>query len=136
MKIIIVALLLIIVISYLVYKIRTNFTKKELISFFLISLAVIILTTYLGKEQKNKMPNAFKKFYLNQTNIEIKKISASQTNVTVLKSDTNIYKFNYIILKNNQEYFCEANNIEVIEIENEYIFKNFKETCSQNKAYK
>lgn len=129
MKILIIALLVILIVSYLIYKIRTNFTKKEILGFFILLGVVIFLSTYFGKEQKNHLANAFKKYYLNKTSISIEKITAVQTDVTVVKSNTHIYSFDYILSKNKQEFFCEAKDIKVIQIEDEYIFENFNETC-------
>ncbi len=129
MQIIIFSLLIIALILYLIYKIKKSFTKKELTTYALVVVAIIVAIVFSSIEQKNQLPNAFKEYYKAHKNLEVLKLSYSKTNVEVLSSSKNVYKFNYIIKKDSYEYFCEAKNIEVIQVEDEYIFKNFKEEC-------
>lgn len=129
MQIIIFTLLIIAVIIYGVYKIKKTFTKTEIISFFAIIIFIIFGMSYLNNENKNKLPDTFKKEYLKNKKVEISKISFVQTNISVLNSTKEIYDFVYIITKNNQEYVCEAKNVEAQLIEDEYVFKPYKEDC-------
>lgn len=129
MQILIFSLLIIALIIYLVYKVKTSFTKRELVTTLLIGIAIIAGIVFLNIEKKNQLPNAFKQYYKEHKNLEVLKLSFNQTNVDVLSSSKNVYKFNYIIEKNSQEYFCEAKDVEVIQVEDEYIFKNFNEEC-------
>lgn len=129
MQILIFTLLILGLILFTIYKIKKSFSKKELLTFSVIVIAIIISFIYYNNKVENRLPIAFKKFYLEHKNIQIEKLSYLKTNIEVLKSSKNIYNFNYIFTKENKEYFCEAKDIEVIQIEDEFIFKNFKEDC-------
>ena len=129
MQILIFSVLIIALIVFLIYKIKKNFTKKELISFISIIVLIIVASIYFNKQNKDMMPKAFKQYYLKHNNLDVLKLSISQQNVQVLSSSKSIYNFDYIISKDAREYVCQAKDIEVIKIEDEYIFNNFKETC-------
>ncbi|GGD35037.1 hypothetical protein GCM10012288_06270 [Malaciobacter pacificus] len=129
MQILIFSLLIIALIIYLVYKIKTSFTKKELVTTSVVAVSIVVAILFFSVEKKNQLPNAFKQYYKEHKGLEVLKLSFNQTNVEVLSSSKNIYKFNYLIQKEGQEYFCEAKDVEVIKVEDEYIFKDFKEEC-------
>ena len=129
MQILIFSLLIIALILFLIYKIKKSFTKKELISFSSIIVLIIVASIYFNKQNQDSLPKAFKQYYLEHKNIEILKLSFSQQNVEVLSSSKSIYNIDYIISKDTKEYVCQAKDIEVIKIEDEYIFNNFKEEC-------
>lgn len=129
MQILIFSLLIIALIIYVVYKIKKTFTKKELISFTSIVILLITGAVYLNHLEENKLPNAFKANYLDEKGIKIEKLSINQTSLEVLSSSKQIYDFIYIINKNGKDLVCEAKNVEAQLIEDEYIFKNFKEEC-------
>ena len=54
-------------------------------------------------------------------------------NNKVVSSKTKfVYEFTYLVTKDNKEFLCTANNVEINKIEDNYIFKNFsdlKEEC-------
>ncbi len=129
MRIIIFSLLIIGFIAYIIYKIKQSFTKKELIFTAIALLSIIIISSYLTNKNHNKLANSFKEEYLKNKNIKIEKISYKQVNVQVLSSSDEIYDFVYIIKKNNQEFVCEAKAVETQLIEDEYVFKPYKEEC-------
>lgn len=129
MQILIFSLLIIALIIYVVYKIKKTFTKKELISFTSIVILLITGAVYLNHLEENKLPNAFKANYLDEKGIKIEKLSINQTTLEVLSSSKQIYDFIYIINKNGKDLVCEAKNVEAQLIEDEYVFKNFKEEC-------
>ena len=131
MQILLFSLVILAIIIYIVYKIKNSFTKKELIGFIVIIFIIIASSIYLTKQNGNKLPNAFKQYYLKHKNIEVLKLSFSQQNVEMLSSNksNSIYNFDYIISKDGKEFVCHAKNIQVIKIEDEYIFNNFKEEC-------
>jgi len=129
MQIILFSLIILAVLIYIIYKVKRSFTKKDFIIFFVIITAIIIAITYYNNSQEQKLPNAFKANYLQEKNIEISKLSYTQVNFEVLRSTKFVYDFLYIIKKNDKEYVCEAKNVEVQKIEDEYIFKKYNENC-------
>ncbi len=129
MQIIIFSLLILLVIIYMIYKIKSSFSKKELLTFSLIVVTIIASIIYFNNKEDNKLPQTFKDKYLKDKNIEVLKLSITQTNIQVLTNAKLIFDLVYIIKKDNKEYVCEAKNVEVLTIEDEYIFKEFKEDC-------
>lgn len=129
MQILIFSLLIIALIIYVVYKIKKTFTKKELASFVSIVVLLIGGLFYFNHLQENKLPNAFKAYYLDERGIKIEKLSINQTSLEILSSSKQIYDFIYIINKDGKELVCEAKDVEAQLIEDEYVFKNFKEEC-------
>lgn len=129
MQIIIFSLLILLVIIYMIYKIKSSFSKKELLTFLLIVVTIIASIIYFNNKEDNKLPQTFKDKYLKDKNIEVLKLSITQTNIQVLTNAKLIFDLVYIIKKDNKEYVCEAKNVEVLTIEDEYIFKEFKEDC-------
>lgn len=129
MQLILFSLVILAVIVYIIFKIKKSFTKKDFIIFFTASVLIIVVYIYYDKAKENKLPNAFKANYLEETNRKIEKLSFTQVNFEVLRSTKFVYDFLYIINKNGKEYVCEAKNVEVQKIEDEYIFKKYKEEC-------
>ncbi len=131
MKVALFTLFILAFIAYLVYKIKQSFSKKELVYISIAVLLIIGFSSYLTHKHKHKLPNTFKEDYLKNKNIKILKLSYKQTNGETLSSSKEIYDFIYIINKNNQEYVCEAKKVEAQLIEDEYVFKPYKETCRE-----
>ncbi|MBS9782321.1 MAG: hypothetical protein KGV43_00770 [Arcobacter sp.] len=129
MKVVLFTLFILVFIAYLLYKIKQSFSKKELIYISIAILLIIGFSSYLTHKHQNKLPNSFKEDYLKNKNIKILKLSYNQTNVETLSSNKEIYDFIYIIIKNNQEYVCEAKNVSAQLIEDEYVFKPYEEEC-------
>ncbi|MBU3015362.1 hypothetical protein KO488_11380 [Poseidonibacter lekithochrous] len=129
MQILIFSLVILAILTYLIYKIKKSITQKDIIIFFVAVGLIIAFIVYNSKVQEEKLPNVFKENYLQEKNIEILKLSSTQVNFEVLSSTRSIYDFIYIIKKGNQEYVCEAKNVEVLLIEDEYVIKEYKEEC-------
>ena len=133
MQIIITFAVILIIATIILYKINNRFQKKELLILFLI----IILTTGImflyEKNQENFFPNLFKEKYEKEKNTIIEGLKAELLNNKVVSSkDKFIYKFTYIIKKDNQEFLCTTTNVEIDKIENNFVFRDFsnlKEEC-------
>ncbi|KAB7885672.1 hypothetical protein [Poseidonibacter ostreae] len=129
MQVLVASLVILALITFIVYKIKKSITKKDIIIFLAVVALIIVGLIYNGKIQEEKLPNVFKENYLKQKNIEILKLSSTQVNFEVLSSTRSIYDFIYIIKKANQEYLCEAKNVEVLLVEDEYVIKEYQEEC-------
>lgn len=129
MQLVLFSLLILAILTYIILKIKKTFTKKDFIVFFGVIAIIIASIVYYNKAQENKLPNAFKANYLQEKNLEIEKLSFTQVNFEVLRSTKFVYDFLYIVNKDNKEYVCEAKNVEVQKIEDEYIFKKYTEKC-------
>ena len=133
MQIIIIIAVLIIAITLILYKVNNQFEKKE----FIILLLVIIISTIgmvsYEKNQEEFFPNLFKEKYFKEKNLKIDGLTAELLNNKVVSSkDKFIYKFTYLVQKDNKEFLCISDNVEITKIENNFIFKNFaeiKEEC-------
>ncbi|WP_368031337.1 hypothetical protein [Arcobacter sp. s6] len=125
----------IIIVTLILYKVNNQFEKKE----FIILLVIILITSiaYISYENKQEefFPNMFKEKYEKEKNITINELTSELQNNKVVSSKTKfIYKFTYIISKENKEFLCTVSNVEINKIEDSYIFKNFKdlkEECYQ-----
>ena len=129
MQILVASLVILALVTFIVYKIKKSITQKDIIIFFVAVGLIIAAIAYNKKVQEQKLPNVFKINYLEQNKVEILKLSSTQVNFEVLSSKKAIYDFIYIIKKGNQEYVCEAKNVEVLLIEDEYVIKEYKEEC-------
>jgi hypothetical protein len=129
MQVLVASLVILGLLTFIVYKIKKSITKKDIIIFFVVLALAIAGLIYNGKIQEEKLPNVFKENYLKEKNIEILKLSSTQVNFEVLSSTRSIYDFIYIIKKGNQEYLCEAKDVEVLLVEDEYVIKDYKEEC-------
>ncbi len=133
MQIIIAIAILIIAITLILYKVNNQFEKKE----FIILLLIIIITSlaYVSyeKNQEEFFPNMFKEKYSKEKNLTIDGLTAELLNNKLVSSkDKFIYKFTYLVKKDNKEFLCTMTNVEINKIENNFIFKNFadlKEEC-------
>uniref|UniRef100_UPI0040482443 hypothetical protein n=1 Tax=Aliarcobacter sp. TaxID=2321116 RepID=UPI0040482443 len=133
MQIIIGIAIFIIALTLILYKVNNKFEKKE----FTILLIIIILSSIAygiyEKNQEEFFPKMFKEKYSKEKNVEIQGLTAELMNNKVVSSKTRfVYKFTYLVSKDNKEFLCTANNVEINKIEDNYIFKNFsdlKEEC-------
>lgn len=127
--------ILIIAVTLILYKVNNQFEKKE----FVILLIIITISSaaYVLYEnnQEEFFPNMFKEKYEKEKNITITGLKSELLNNKVVSSKTKfIYKFTYIISKDNKEFLCTVSDVEINKIEDSYIFKNFsdlKEECTQ-----
>jgi len=126
MQIMVFALVLIALAAFIIYKVNNKFETKEIL--ILLSLIVIGIgtTLFLLQEKENKVPKIFKEKYQTSKNTEILKLSYTRLNNKNVSSNTNfIYNFDYIINKDNKEFFCTSKAVKIKKIEDEYIFENF-----------
>ncbi|MGE0050018.1 MAG: hypothetical protein AB7S49_00710 [Arcobacter sp.] len=134
MQIIIAIAILIIATTLILYKVNSQFEKRE----FIILLLIIIISTVAfivyEKNQENFFPKMFKEKYEKEKNVSIEGLTAELLNNKVVSSKTKfIYKFTYLIKKNDKEFLCVASNVEIDKIENNFVFKDFsnlKEECT------
>ncbi|MFA7570011.1 MAG: hypothetical protein WCY75_02040 [Sulfurimonadaceae bacterium] len=111
---------------YIIYKVNKKFEKKEFI--ILLGIVVLMIIGYIlyEKKQETFFPNLFQEKYLTDKNIAIEKLSYELLNNKNISSRTQfIYKFMYIIQKDEKEYLCTAPKVEINKIGDEFIFTNF-----------
>ena len=133
MQVIIIISILLIIGTVIIYKINDKFEKRE----FVILLGTIFLATigflFYENSKENYLPNLFLQKYEKENNTKIKSLNYELLNNKVVSSkDKFIYKFTYTILKENSEFLCTLDNVEINKIKDEYIFVNFsqlKEEC-------
>lgn len=133
MQVIIIISILLIIGTVIIYKINDKFEKRE----FVILLGTIFLATigflFYENSKENYLPNLFSQKYEKENNTKIKSLNYELLNNKVVSSkDKFIYKFTYTILKENIEFLCTLDNVEINKIKDEYIFVNFsqlKEEC-------
>ena len=133
MQIIITISLLLIIATVIIYKVNDKFEKRE----FIILLATIFLLTiaflYYENKQDNYLPNMFIKKYEQEYKTTIKSLDYELLNNKVVSSkDKFVYKFTFTVSKEENEFLCTLNNVEINKIKDEYIFVNFdslKEEC-------
>ena len=133
MQIILFALSFLALFTYIIYKINNRFgTKEGIILIATIAISAVVFNMY-SKNQDNVLPTAFKNKYFIENNIKIEKLSSTLLNNKNISSKNNfIYKFTYIINKENQQFLCTAPKVEIKRIEDEFVFINFanlKEEC-------
>ena len=133
MQIIIAIAVLIIALTLILYKVNNQFEKREFIILLLIIIISVIAYGFYEKKQEEFFPKMFKEKYLKEKNATIDGLTAELLNNKVLSSKTNfVYKFTYLVKKDDKEFLCIASNVEINKIEDNYIFKNFsdlKEEC-------
>jgi hypothetical protein len=125
----------IIVVTLILYKVNNRFEKRE----FTILIIIIIISSIAYNLYENKQeeffPNLFKQKYEKEKNIPIEELTYELLNNKTVSSKTKfIYKFTYIISKDDKEFLCTVSDVEINKIEDSYIFKNFKdlkEECTQ-----
>ena len=133
MQVIIIISIFLIITTIIIYKINDKFEKRE----FVILLGTIFLATigflFYENSKENYLPNLFLQKYEKENNTKIKSLNYELLNNKVVSSkDKFIYKFTYTILKENIEFLCTLDNVEINKIKDEYIFVNFsqlKEEC-------
>jgi len=135
MQIIFFIAVFIVLLAVIIYKINNRFQTKELIIFFSIIVISIILGVYFLDKKENVVPQLFKEKYEKENNAKIDKLSFERLNNKTVSSSTNfIYNFDFIVLKNNDEYVCSIKNVKIKKIEDEYVFENYEnleQECSK-----
>jgi hypothetical protein len=127
MQIIIASLILIAVLAFIIYKVNNKFETREATILLIIIVITAIGTSLFLNKQENFIPKMFKEKYQEDRKIKVLKLSYERLNNKTVASNTNfVYKFDYIIKKDNKEFVCSSNNVKVKKIEDEYIFINFE----------
>ena len=133
MQIIIAIAVLIIVLTLVLYRMNKRFEKRELLILSFIVILSIAGTVLYEKKQEEFFPNMFKEKYEKEKSLVIESLKAELLNNKVVSSkDKFIYKFTYLIKKENKEFLCTINEVEINRIEDNFVFKNFsdlKEEC-------
>ena len=135
MQIIIGIAIFIIIATLILYKVNNRFEKKE----FLILLVIIIVSTIgytmYENNQENFFPKMFKEKYEKEKNVITEGLESELLNNKVVSSkDKFIYKFTYLVKKENKEFLCTTNEVEINRIQDNFVFKNFsdlKEECRE-----
>ena len=69
---------------------------------------------------------------MKKNNIEILKLSTELlNNKNISSSKRFLYNFTYIINKDNKEFVCSANKVEINKIQDEFIITKYKEVCQE-----
>jgi hypothetical protein len=133
MQIIIAIAILIIALTLILYKVNNQFEKREFIILLLIIIISAIAYGFYEKTQEEFFPKMFKEKYSKEKNATIEGLKAELLNNKVVSSKNKfVYKFTYLVKKDDKEFLCTASNVEIDKIEDNYIFKNFsdlKEEC-------
>ncbi len=133
MQIIIAIAVFIIILTLILYKVNDRFEKRELIILLLIIIISTIAYIWYEKSQENFFPKMFKEKYEKEKNVLIEGLESELLNNKVVSSkDKFIYKFTYLVKKDNKEFLCTTNEVEINKIQNNFVFKNFldlKEEC-------
>ncbi len=126
MQILLAFLALIILVVYIIFKVNKKFEKKEFVILLLILIAIVAFYLIYEKKQENYFPNLFQEKYLKDKNIAIEKLSYELLNNKNISSKTQfIYKFVYIIKKEDKEFLCTAPKVEINKIGDEFVFTTF-----------
>lgn len=126
MQVIISIAIFIVVVTVIIYKINDRFEKREFVIFLLIIIFTTIGFIYYENSVDNFFPKMFKEKYEKEKNTQIESLEAQLLNNKVVSSkDKFIYKFTYLVKKDNKEFLCTMNNVEINKIQKEFIFKDF-----------
>lgn len=126
MQIFVVLLLFLALLAFIIYKVNNQFEKKEFIIFSVI--VVISLAGYLfyDKQKDERFPKQFQSLYLKAYNNSITNLSYELLNNKNISSKNYfVYKFTYVINKENKNYICVMPKVEIEKIGKEFVFKNF-----------
>ena len=137
MQIILIAVLLIALVAFIIFKVNNKFELKEFIILFAVLILTGIVVSFLVKNKKQEVPEVFKTKYEKTFNTKIDKFSFERLNNKMVSSKTNfIYNFDYIMIKDNKEFVCSAKNVKIKKIQDEFVFydfENLNEKCIEKK---
>lgn len=135
MQIIVLIAVSLIIAALIIYKINKKFEARELIILLVVVVVPVIIGTYLLDNKSNEVPNKFKSKYESEKDVKILKLTFERLNNKNVSSKTNfIYDFNYIVQKDNKELFCNAKEVKIKKIQDEYIFENFEKLNEECKS--
>ena len=132
MQIFLVSAVILVSLALIIFKINNKFEKKEQkIYLAILSLIVLIFISY-NYNQDDILPELFKKEYSSKNKTEILKLSSELLNNKLVSSKNKyVYKFTYIIKKDNKEYICTANNVNIVKLDDEFIISKYEEECKE-----
>lgn len=137
MQIILIAVLLIALVAFIIFKVNNKFELKEFIILFAVLILTGIVVSFLVKNKKQEVPEVFKAKYEKTFNTKIDKFSFERLNNKMVSSKTNfIYNFDYIMIKDNKEFVCSAKDVKIKKIQDEFVFydfENLNEKCIEKK---
>jgi len=132
MQIIIFVLVLIILGAVVYQKLRRRYAASQILLGTAIISVLFIGSIYIFNMNEGGIKAAFKSKYKEIYGNEISKLSASiMQSKKGLEANEYFYRFVYITIKDKKEYVCEAKNVFVQLIEDEYVFKEIKEECRE-----
>lgn len=132
MQIILFVLVIIILLAIMYQKLRRRYSLKTILIGTAVLVVLISISIYISSTSEGGIKKAFIQKYKKEFGYKISKLTATMsTNNETRYSNEYYYKFVYIVNKNKKEYVCEANNVFVQLIEDEYVFKTIKEECRE-----
>ncbi|AXX93065.1 hypothetical protein CPU12_13040 [Malaciobacter molluscorum LMG 25693] len=132
MQIILFVLVIIILLAIIYQKLRKRYSLKTILGGTIVLIILISISIYISSISEGGIKKAFIQKYKKEFGYKISKLTATMaTNNETRYSNEYYYKFVYIVNKNKKEYVCEANNVFVQLIEDEYVFKTIKEECRE-----
>lgn len=135
MQIIVAIAILIIVATLILYKVNNRFEKREFIILLLIIVITAVAYNSYEKTQEEFFPKMFKEKYSKEKNGTITELKAELLNNKDVSSKTKfVYKFTYLVKKDDKEFLCTASNVEINKIEDIFIFTNFSELKEECKV--
>ncbi len=127
MQIIILSIIVFIFLVFIIYKLINELKQKKfgLLTFFCIFILACILSYYEYKS--DDLPKIFQTNYEKTHKIKIYKLASQKLNNKNISSKTKfVYKFTYILNKNNKEYICTAPNVQINKVSDKFIVKNLE----------
>lgn len=132
MQIILFVLILIILGAVVYQKLRKKYSPVQILMGTMFVSIFFTGLIYVFNINEGGIKDAFKSKYKEVYGHKISKLSASIIDKgKSLGANEYYYKFVYITKKDNKEYVCEANEVFVQLIEDEYVFKEIKEECRE-----
>lgn len=135
MQIMFILIISLAIVAFIIYKINNRFGTKEFIILLIILVLGVAMILFFAEEKKTKVPEIFKAKYEKDKNVKIEKLSFERLNNKTVTSNTNfIYNFDFIVLKNGEEFICNIKELKIRKIEDEYVFDNYdkiKQECKK-----
>lgn len=132
MQMLAVSVLILLLVIFIIYKVNDKFEKKEQKILFVVLSLILLIFLSFDYSSENKLPDLFKKEYMNKNNVEILKLSTELlNNKNISSSKRFLYNFTYIIKKDNKEFVCSSNKVEINKIQDEFVISKYKEVCQE-----
>lgn len=134
MQIILFSLILVGLLGYVVFKLSDiyHLSLKKIMLFLSFVFILIFIGIFLSVDKQEDYESLFKQKYEKDFGLKISKIVAKEiVKNQVLTQKDRYYKFTYIVEKANKTYVCEANDVKIQKIEDEFVLQNINEVCTQ-----